>query len=135
VEAGRCRPSSITSRKSRAQIDRLSKEKVKTVTTSNLFGLNFLQQASGGRSTPIVGHYDPQSQTWGRIVTASAGDCASECFNCCGNSTGTSDTTVYVTRWTTYGSTDVITNTPGGGTDYATDDEADEHNESDMEYD
>jgi hypothetical protein len=95
---------------------------MKIMTASNLFGLNFLQPAAGGHSTPIGGDYDPQSQTWGGIVTAqSAGGCANECYNCCGNNTATDDYTMVQTSYTTYDATDVITNTPGGGTDYATD--------------
>jgi hypothetical protein len=108
---------------------------MKIMTASNLFGLNFLQRASGGRSTPIVGDYDPQSQTWGGIVTAqSAGGCANECFNCCGNSTRTRDVTVSETRYTTYDGTDIATQQPGGGVDYSTDDCTDVSSEGDVDY-
>ena len=106
------------------------------MTASNLFGLNFLKPAAGGRSTPIVGDYDPQSQTWGGVVIAhSAGGCASECFNCCSNNTHTTSSTVEQTTYTTYDGTDVVTNGPGGYTDYATDDCQDAYTDGDIDYD
>lgn len=96
------------------------------MTTSNLFGLNFLRPTAEGHSTPVVGDYDPQSQTWGGIVTAqSAGGCASECFNCCTNNTITTVSTISETNYTSYDATDVVTNGPNGHVEYSTDDQED----------
>jgi hypothetical protein len=106
---------------------------MKIMTTSDIFGLNFLRPAAGGGSAPIVGDYDPRSQTWGGIVTAqSTGGCANECYNCCGNNTSTDDFTAERTNYTTYDATDLITNNPDGSTDYATDAERDSQWDTDL---
>jgi hypothetical protein len=107
------------------------------MTASGIFGLNFLRPADGGGSAPIVGDYDPRSQTWGEIVTAqSAGGCASECYNCCGNTTGsTTYDTQHTTTWTTYNATDVETTRPGGGVDYTSDSATDSGTEGDIDWD
>jgi hypothetical protein len=121
----------ITSGEPCAQTDRFHIERMKIMTASNVFGLNFLQRVTGGHSAPIVGDYDPQSQTWGGIVTAQG--CENECFNCCGNSSRTSYDTAQETTWTTFGATDVTTGTTRP--DYESDNARDSGLEDDLAYD